>query len=117
MAAQFLPIVKAIAPYIAQVATVAIPAFTSKQVGSDPDVIKSDPVIAKQIGELQSAASQNAQSVKVLAEKLQQAIEDIERSAQSVSKKIAAYKLIIFASISLSIISLALCIYVLISDV
>ncbi|MGB5765830.1 MAG: hypothetical protein WBM38_03750 [Arenicellales bacterium] len=117
MAAQFLPIVKAIAPYIAQVATVAIPAFTSKQGGSDPDVIKSDPVIVKQIGELQSAASQNAQSVKVLAEKLQQAIEDIERSAQSVSKKIAAYKLIIFASISLSIISLALCIYVLISDV
>ena len=117
MAAQFLPIVKAIAPYIAQVATAAIPAFTSKKGGSDPDVIKSDPVIIKQIEELQSAASQNAQSVKILAEKLQQAMEDIEKIAQSASKKIAAYKLIIFASISLSIISLGLCIYVLISKI
>jgi len=31
MAAQLLPIIKAIAPYIAQVASVAIPAFTSKK--------------------------------------------------------------------------------------
>lgn len=113
MATQFLPIVKALAPYIAQVATVAIPVFTSKKRPTDPEVVKSDPVVVKQIEELQSAASQNAQSVKVLAEKLQQAIEDIEKTAQSASKKIATYKIIIFASIGLSIISLALCIYVL----
>jgi hypothetical protein len=31
MAIQMLPILKAIAPYIAQVATVAIPAFTSRK--------------------------------------------------------------------------------------
>jgi hypothetical protein len=117
MAAQFLPIVKAIAPYIAQVATATIPAFTSKKGASAPEIVKSDPVVAKQIVELQSAASQNAQSVKVLAEKLQQAIEDIERTAQSASRKIATYKVIIFASISLSIISLVLCIYVLIDMV
>lgn len=117
MAVQFLPIIKAIAPYIAQVAAAAIPAFTSKKVSSDTEVIKSDPVVAKQIEELQSAASQNAKSVKVLAEKLQQAIEDVERTAQSASKTIAAYKLIILASISLSIITLGLCTYVLISKV
>ncbi len=117
MAAQFLPIVKAIAPYIAQVAAAAIPAFTSKKGNSDSEVIKSDPVVSKQIEELQSAASQNAQSVKVLAEKLQQAIKDIEGTAQSASKKIAAYKLIIFVSISFSIISLGLCLYIFLSKV
>lgn len=115
MAVQFLPIIKAIAPYIAQVAAAAIPAFTAKKASTDIEVIKADPVVAKQIEELQSAASQNAQSVKVLAEKLQQAIENIERAAQSASKQIAGYKLIIFASISLSIISLSLCVYVILS--
>jgi hypothetical protein len=114
MATQFLPIIKAIAPYIAQVAAAAIPAFTSKKGATDPEVVKSDPVVTKQIEELQSAASHNAQSVKVLAEKLQQVIEDVESTAQIASKKIATYKVIIFASICLSISSLALCIYILI---
>ena len=117
MAVQFLPIIKAIAPYIAQVATVAIPAFTSRREAPDQEVVKLDPVVAKQIEELQSAASQNAQSVKVLAEKLQQAIEDIEKTSKSVSKKVAAYKVIIFASVSLSIISLILCVYILFGKV
>ena len=112
MAAQFLPIIKAIAPYLAQLAAVAIPAFTSKKGGADSEVVKSDPVIAKQIEELQSAASQNAQSIKVLAENLQQAIEDIEKTAQSADKKIATYKVIILASISFSIISFVLGAYV-----
>jgi len=44
MAIQFLRIIKAVAPYIAQVATAAIPAFTSK-----PEVAKTDQVVAEQI--------------------------------------------------------------------
>lgn len=112
MAAQFLPIIKAIAPYIAQLAAAAIPAFTSRKTTSDPEVVKSDPVVAKQIEELQSAASQNAQSVKVLAEKLQQLIENIEDTAQSANNTIATYKVIIIASMSVSVIALILCGYV-----
>lgn len=108
MAVQFLPIIKAIAPYLAQVAAAAIPAFTSK-----PEAAKSDPVIAKQIEELQQAAIHNAQSIHVLAEKIQQAMQDIENAAIEAKKQVAAYKTILFASLGLSAVSLAVCVYLL----
>lgn len=106
MAFQFLPIIKVVAPYLAQVATAAIPAFTSK-----PEAVKSDPVVAKQIDELQAAATQNAQSIQVLAEKTQQVMHDIENAAQEAKKQVAAYKTILFASLGLSVVSMATCLY------
>ena len=110
MAVQFLPIIKAVAPYIAQVATAAIPAFTSK-----PEVVKTDQVVAKQIQELQAAATQNAQSIHMLAEKLQQAIQSLERAGQDAQRQISTYKVIIAASLGLSAVSLSICIYMLIN--
>ena len=101
MALQFLPIIKAVAPYLAQIATAAIPAFTSK-----PEAVKSDPVLAKQIEELQGAATQNAQSIHVLAEKMQQAIQGIEAVAQEAKKQVAAYKIMLIVSLCLSAVSL-----------
>lgn len=108
MALQFLPIIKAVAPYIAQVATAALPAFTAK-----PEAVKSDPVVSKQIEELQSAVTQNAQSVHVLAEKIQQAMRGIESAEQEARKQIATYKVMVFASLGLSLVSLAACAYLL----
>lgn len=108
MGVQFLPIVKAVAPYLAQVASAAIPAFTSRKENA-----KLDPVIARQIEELQAAASQNAQSVHLLAEKLQLAIRNIENTAQQADKQIAFYKTVIVITVGLSVISLLLNIYVL----
>ena len=105
MAVQFLPIIKAVAPYIAQVATAAIPAFTSKPVAA-----KTDQVVVKQIEELQEAATRNAQSIHVLAEKLQQAIQSIETAGQDAQRQISTYKVIIACSLGLSVISLGLCI-------
>ncbi|MDF1555216.1 MAG: hypothetical protein P1P84_19255 [Deferrisomatales bacterium] len=107
MAVPILPIIKAVAPYIAQIATSAIPAFTSK-----PAAAKSDPVLSKQIEELQTAATQNAQSIHLLAEKLKQAIQDLESAAKGVRKQIATYKALIICSLCLSAISLATSIYV-----
>lgn len=109
MAVQFLPIIKAVAPYLAQVATAAIPAFTSK-----PEAAKTDQVVARQIQELQEAATQNAQSIHLLAEKLQQAIQSIEGAGQDAQRQISTYKVIIAGSLGLSAASLALCIYILI---
>ena len=106
MAIQFLPLIKAIAPYLAQVATAAIPAFTSK-----PEAVKLDPVLSKQIEELQAAATHNAQSIHVLADKMQQAIQGMEGAAREVERQMAAYKTIFFVSIGLSAVSLATCIY------
>ena len=109
MAVQFLPIIKALAPYIAQVATAAIPAFTSK-----PEAVKTDPVVAKQIQELQEAATQNAQSIHMIAEKLQQAIQSIESAGKDAQKQISTYKVVLAGSLGVSAVSLAICIYILI---
>ena len=106
MAVAFLPIFKAVVPYLAQIATAAIPAFTSKTTAA-----KSDAVLAHQIEELQAAATQNANSLHVLAEKMQQAIQELEGAAQQANKQLAAYKTLLFASLGLSIVSLAACIY------
>lgn len=110
MAIQFLPIIKAVAPYVAQVATAAIPAFTSKPA----ETAKIDPVIAKQIEELQAAATRNAQSIHVLAENLQQAIQGIETAATEAKKQIAAYKTMLFVALGLSGVSVLLSIFLLV---
>lgn len=109
MAVPVLPIIKAVAPYIAQVATAAIPAFTSK-----PEIAKTDPVLAKQIEELQAAATQNAQSVHVLAENLQQAMQEIEKAALEARKQAAFYKALLLVSAGLSATSLITSLYLLI---
>jgi hypothetical protein len=109
MAVPVLPIIKAVAPYIAQVATAAIPVFTSK-----PEAAKADPILTRQIEELQAAASQNAQSVHVLAENLQQAMQEIERAAQEARQQAATYKTLLFVSFGFSALSLCMSIYLLV---
>jgi len=108
MAVQVLPIIKAVAPYLAQIATAAIPAFTSK-----PAATKDDGVIARQIEELQAAVTQNAESIHMLAEKLQQAIEGVEVAAQEARKEVAAYRMMLFAALGLSGIAILLCLILL----
>lgn len=110
MAMQILPIIKALAPYVAKVATAAIPAFTSKP----EENAKIDPVTAKQIEELQAAATQNAESIHVLAEKLQQAIEYIESAAQDAKKQVATYKTMLLVALGLSGLSVLLSVFVLV---
>ncbi|MBU1355049.1 MAG: hypothetical protein KJ620_00595 [Candidatus Edwardsbacteria bacterium] len=108
MAVPVLAIIKAFGPYIAQIASAAIPAFTSKS-----EAVKADPVLTKQIEELQSAATQNAQSIHVLAKKMQQAVQGIETAAQEVKKQVDTYKIMLLLSLGLSLVSLATCIYLL----
>lgn len=98
MALELIPLIKAVGPYVAQIAAAAIPAFTSKPA----EAVKTDPVVAKQIEELQAAATQNAQSIHVLAEKLQQTIQGIEAAAQDAKKQVAAYKALVFVALGLA---------------
>jgi len=110
MAIQFLPLIKTLAPYVAQVATAAIPAFTSK-----PETVKLDPVLSRQIEELQTAAKQNAESIHVLAANLQKAMSGVETAAQDARSQIAKYKSMLFASLCMSFASLVACVYLLIT--
>jgi len=109
LAIQILSIVRAVVPYIAQIATAAIPAFTSKS-----EAVKADPVVSRQIEELQTAATQNAQSIQVLAEKLKIAIQELEVAAQGARRQIATFKTLILCSLGLSAISIATSIYLLV---
>src|SRR5690606_10439542 len=102
-----LPILKAVAPYVAQVATAAIPAVTAKPSG------QVDPRLAKQIEELQGAATQNAQAIHLLAEKLQEALDGIELAAQKGKREVAIYKTMLIFSLAFSVLSLSACLYLL----
>lgn len=109
MAIQFLPIIKAVAPYVAQVAAAAIPAFTAK-----PEAAKLDPLLARQIEELQAATIQNAESIHVLAEKMQQAIVALEVTTQQARTQVAAYKTLLFCSFGLALLSVCLAGYLIV---
>lgn len=91
--AAIVPILKALLPHVAQIATVAIPAFTKK-----PAVAKIDPVVAQQIEELQSAATKNAESIHVLAEKLQLTIQGIEQGAEKIQRDMAKLRTLLILS-------------------
>jgi len=99
--AAWLPILKAALPYVAQIVTAAIPAFTTKS-----EIAKSDPLIVQQIEELQDAATKNAESIHLLAEKLQQTIQGIEGAAIALQKQMVVFKLLLSASSLISLVAI-----------
>lgn len=100
--AAWIPILKATLPLLTQVVATTLPAFTAK-----PESSKADPVTVKQIEELQTAATQNAESIRVLAEKLQQTIEGIENTAVDLHKQNAMLKKTLVIMSVLVVIALA----------
>jgi len=74
--AAWIPLIKTAMPYVVQVLSIAIPAFTSRSANK-----KTDDIIPEQIAELQSAVTQNAESVKILAEQLKGTIEGVDAAA------------------------------------
>lgn len=101
--AVILPILKALLPHVAQIATIAIPAFTKKL-----EAVKGDPVVAQQIEELQTAATRNAESIHLLAEKLQQTIHGIEQGAEKIERETAKLRSLLLVSWGVSIAALIL---------
>ena len=110
MAIQFIPLIKALAPYLTAIATSAIPAFTSKS-----EVAKSDPVVAQQITELQDAVTKNAQSLHIIAEQLQKVIISAEEASVEAQRQVATYKTLVLGSSIISVIAIAVAIYSLVA--
>lgn len=79
MAFAFHPILKVLAP----IATAVIPSFTSKPAES----AKTDPVVIRQIEELQAATTKNAEALHTLAENLQQTIQSLDVAAADAKSK------------------------------
>jgi hypothetical protein len=108
--AAIVPILKALLPHITQIASIAIPAFTKK-----PPVAPADPVLARQIEELQAAVTHNAESIHVLAEKLRQSIEGIDQGAVMLQAEIVRLKRLVGIAVSLAAVSLVLAAWLLIA--
>jgi hypothetical protein len=106
----WVPILKTSLPFITQIVTAAIPAFTQRPEANKvdsatarPEAHTVDPVTARQIEELQAAATNNAESIRLLAEKLKQTIEGIDAAALNLRRVILVIKLLASAGVIISV--------------
>lgn len=109
--AAWLPLIKTALPYVVQVLSIAVPAFTSK---SDDKKIKE--IIPQQITELQSAAIQNAESVKILAQQLKETIEGVDAAAVKIQQEITALRRLCTMAIFIAVISLLVTMLVIVNQ-
>ena len=110
MALAYIPIIKALGPYLLPIINSAIPAFTSK-VG----LAKTDPVVAQQVQELQDAVIKNAESLQTLAEQLQKLVLSAEAAAVAAKRQVTIYKRLVFGSAFVSLVAVALATYALLT--
>lgn len=104
--AAWLPAVKVVLPYLAQIVAAALPAFTQKT-----DKGESADLTRRQIAELQEAVTHNAESIKTLAAQLEQVINDLESASVKIDKEMHTARRLAYAAIALSIAAVALGIY------
>lgn len=98
--AAWIPIIKSAMPYVVQVLSIAVPAFTSRSSSRE-----SDELIPQQIAELQNAATQNAESVKILAEQLKGSMEGVDVAAVKLQQELVLLRRLSFIAIAVSVIS------------
>ena len=106
--AAWLPIVKTALPIIAEIVAVARPMFTKKS--SDPE---RDDLTTRQIEELQSAATQNSDSVKALAAQVQSTFEGMESAATDLQRRLELQQKISISAIILGLAGFVSSLYVL----
>ncbi|WP_459614733.1 hypothetical protein [Bordetella sp. 2513F-2] len=99
----WIPILKASLPYLTQIVTTALPVFTRPA--------KADDVIGKQIAELQTAVTQNAESLHVMASKLQETIQGIDMAAQSLQAQMAGLKRLAGAAMVVALLALGVAVW------
>jgi len=103
--AAWLPVIKASLPYVTQIVTAAIPAFTSKPPNATPDEI-----VPKQIEELQAAVTHNAEAVKSLATQLKDTLEVLEQSGRRLETELARQRRMTLLAVLIAVVSAAIAI-------
>jgi hypothetical protein len=101
MPSWLMPALKAILPHVGMIVDAAKPVFTRKKPETGTDV-------QQQIAELQSAASQNAEYVKELAEQLQNTVSALEKSAELAEVRLRRATVFSAISVAISIAALLL---------
>ena len=83
--ADWLPVARAILPYLGEIIAVAKPAFTKRKGRSEASQIE---ILQQQVVELQNASLQNIQDVKALAEQLKTAFPALEQEVLAAQQKV-----------------------------
>ena len=96
----WIPLIKTAIPYVVQVLSIAIPAFTSRSSSKE-----TDDIVPEQIAELQGAVTQNAESVKVLAEHLKGTLEGVDTAAIKLQKELVFTRKLSLIAIIVSVLS------------
>ena len=106
--AAWLPIIKAAVPHIAQIVTASLPIFTSKF-----DTADRDALIDRQIGELQQAATHNAESVRELATQLQTTFESLEAAGADLQRQLKRQQQLMIVILIVSIVAMGFSVFAL----
>lgn len=99
----WIPAFKTILPYVTQIVSLAVPAFTTRT-----DNNTSQEVVHQQIHELQEAATRNTEAVKVLATQLQKGMADIDAGAGRIEKELQRIRQLCVIAITISGIAIVL---------
>ena len=108
--AGWLPVLKASLPYVSQIVTAALPAFTSKPPGARPE-----DVVPRQIAELQEAATGNAERVKELAIQLKEVLESMDAGVEQLQGEITRLRRMTLALGGIAVLALVVAVWALLA--
>ena len=108
MPSWIVPAVRLILPHVGNIVAAAKPVFTHRREAADRNTV------AKQIAELQSAATENAALVKELAEQLQATIAALESSNAQTQERVRRLYTISVVAVLVSLGSLLVAIVALV---
>lgn len=94
------------APYIPEIIKIARPLFTR---GNSQE--KSVETMAQQIVELQTAATQNSESIKLLATEMQRTIDALQSGSAELEKKLDRARLLLIVSTTISVLAFCIALY------
>jgi len=103
MASWLIPALKAVLPHVGTIISAASPVFTKKKAGA----VDQTALLQQQVGELQSAAAQNAANIKELAAQLQSTVAALEQAAAVAEANLKRTRVYCVAAVVLSIIALS----------
>lgn len=98
----WIPALKTLLPYVTQIVTYAVPAFTARTDGNASEVVH------KQIQELQEAAVRNAEAVRGMATQLQKGIADIDAGAARIQQELQKIRQLCVIAITVSGVAIVL---------
>ena len=96
------------APYIPEIIKIARPLFTRGSPGKE-----TQDVAAQQIAELQTAATQNSESIKLLATEMQHTIEALQKGATALERKLDRARMLLIVSATISVLAFCVAVYAL----